>query len=60
MIDVGWISEALDRHNLGVFALSSSGVRGYVGGCCAFHDFLLVAQVARLALDMQLIEMPEK
>ena len=60
MIDVDWISEALGRDNVGVVTLSRSGGRSYAGGCCVFHDFSFVAQVARLAPDARLIEMPVK
>ena len=56
MIEVGWISEAVARDNVGVFTLSRFGGGGYAGGDCVFAEFSFVAQVARLAPDVQLIE----
>ena len=60
MIEVGWISEAVALAAEDAFTLNPSGGGGYVGGCCVFHEFSFVAQVARLAPDVQLIEMPVK
>ena len=60
MIDFGWISEAVARDNVGVVTLIPSGGGGYMGESCVFHDFSFVAQVAQLAPDVQLIEMPVK
>jgi len=56
MIEVGWISEAVALAAEGVVALTPSGGGGSAGGGCVFHDFSFVAQVARLAPDVQLIE----
>ena len=60
MIDAAWISEALGRDDVGVVTLSPSGGEGYAGRGGDFHDFSFVAQVARLALDMHLIQVPVK
>ena len=60
MIDVGWISVAVARTDVGVFNLSHSGGGVYAVGDCVFAEFSFVAQVARLAPDVQLIEMPVK
>jgi len=56
MIEVGWISVAVARDNVGVVTLSPYGDGGYTGEGCVFNDFSFVAQVARLAPDVQLIE----
>ena len=58
MIEVGWISVAVAVALAagGVATLSPAGGGGYAGGGCVFHDFSFVAQVARLAPDVQLIE----
>ena len=60
MIEVGWICKAVALSAEGVVTLNPSGVRGYAGGEWVSHDFTFVAQVARLAPDVQLIEMPVK
>ena len=56
MIEIGWISKAVALAGEGVVTLTPSGGGGYAAGDCVFHDFSFVAQVARLAPDVQLIE----
>ena len=56
MIEVGWISEAVARTDVGVFNLSLFDGGSYTGEGCVFAEFSFVAQVARLAPDVQLIE----
>ena len=58
MIEVCRIAVALARGS--VIALSTAGEGGFASGDLVFHDQSIVAQVARRALDMHLIEVPVK